>query len=723
MKSLFKALTWLVGIVVVLVAAVAIGVLTLVDPNDFKEEIAAAAKENTGRELTIVGDMEMTVFPWLGVKIGKVTLGNAAGFKSDVFAGSERVEARVQLEPLLLKQELIMDTVTLHGLTVNLERDKAGKTNWDDLASGGSSASSSSAGGSSREGLATLALGGIDLQDAKVSFIDAAQGQSVEISGLSLSTGAITPGAPVDLSAQASFALGSPKLQGNIGLSGTVNVDGTGQSISVDGLELTTSVTGDTLPSGSLEAAVKAAVTADVAAGTAKIADLRLEAAGLKATGGFDLVGLNAEPKISGKIAVAKFNAKEILGRLGIDIPATADANALTAVSLQGNLSATAKQAGLSNMTITLDETAITGTARVADFASSALRFELNVDKLDADKYLPPASDTPAATPAAGAAQATSIPVETIRPLNVRGKLAIGSLKIAKANMTDVKLVVSADKGLVRLVPVAAKLYGGSYAGKIVLDARRKVPKLSIDEKLAGVQISPLLTDLQGIDRLSGTAHVAVKATATGAGPDAMKKSLNGAGSFKFTNGALKGVNIAAMIREAKATALGGRADQSKEPLQTDFSEMGGTFKVRKGLVSNGDFLAKTPLLRLTGKGTANLVSEAIDYSAVVSVVATAKGQGGKELADLAGLDVPVKIGGTFGAPQYGLDMEKLVEAIAKSELKNALGGKTGGVKETLKKQLGGALPGIGGTTGGSGSGAPVEQAKDAVNKLKSIFN
>ena len=185
---------------------------------------------------------------------------------------------------------------------------------------------------------------------------------------------------------------------------------------------------------------------------------------------------------------------------------------------------------------------------------------------------------------------------------------------------------------------------------------------------------------------MSGTAHVAFKATATGAGPDAMKKSLNGTGSFKFANGALEGVNIAAMIRQAKATALGGSADLSKEPQQTDFSELGGTFKVRKGLVSNSYFLAKTPLLRLARKGTANLVSEAIHCSAVVSVVVTAKGEGGKELADLAGLDVPVQIGGTFGAPQYGLGMEKLVEAIAKSELKNALGGKTGGVKGTLKK-------------------------------------
>lgn len=82
MKSLFKVFAWLIGIVVVLVAAVAIGVLTLVDPNDFKEEIAAAAKENTGRELTIEGDMEMTLFPWLGVKIGKVTLGNAPAARS-----------------------------------------------------------------------------------------------------------------------------------------------------------------------------------------------------------------------------------------------------------------------------------------------------------------------------------------------------------------------------------------------------------------------------------------------------------------------------------------------------------------------------------------------------------------------------------------------------------------------------------------------------------------
>ena len=80
--------------------------------------------------------------------------------------------------------------------------------------------------------------------------------------------------------------------------------------------------------------------------------------------------------------------------------------------------------------------------------------------------------------------------METIRPLNVRGELAIGSFKRSKANITDVKVVVSADQGLVRLVPVAAKLYGGSYAGKIVLDVRRRVPKLSVDEKLAGVEIS-----------------------------------------------------------------------------------------------------------------------------------------------------------------------------------------------------------------------------------------
>ena len=117
--------------------------------------------------------------------------------------------------------------------------------------------------------------------------------------------------------------------------------------------------------------------------------------------------------------------------------------------------------------------------------------------------------------------------------------------------------------GLVRLVPVAASS-GWKLRGNIVLDARRKAPKLSI-ERSSPNSISPLLKELQGVDRLSGTANVAIKATAKGADPDAMKKSLSG-GNFKFTDGALKGVNIAAMIRQAKATASAGVLIHLKRP-------------------------------------------------------------------------------------------------------------------------------------------------------------
>ncbi|NKC12935.1 MAG: hypothetical protein GKR94_12265 [Gammaproteobacteria bacterium] len=175
------------------------------------------------------------------------------------------------------------------------------------------------------------------------------------------------------------------------------------------------------------------------------------------------------------------------------------------------------------------------------------------------------------------------------------------------------------------------------------------------------------------------------------------------------STGAIEGYNLAAMIRKAKAKFLGGDADTSGLPKRTDFSEMGGSFKIAKGVVDNRDFKAKVPLLRVTGKGKADLVAETIDYLATVSVVATSKGQGGKELTELNGVDIPVKIGGTFANPSYGFEgaIMAAVETVAKSLLsgkaQDLVKGKIdnvagGAVKDTVGKVLGGS----GDTAGGA---------------------
>ncbi len=137
-------------------------------------------------------------------------------------------------------------------------------------------------------------------------------------------------------------------------------------------------------------------------------------------------------------------------------------------------------------------------------------------------------------------------------------------------------------------------------------------------------------------------------------------------------------------------------------------NEIKGTAKIKNGLINNPDLSAKSPLLRLTGKGTASLPAETIDYRATATVVASTRGQGGKDLQDLAGVPIPVRITGTFQNPKYGLDTAALGKALATSKVKSLV-----------------KIPGA--TTGGADGGSPVDGAKKAIEgiggALKGLFN
>ena len=114
------------------VVAAVIIVPMVFDPNDYKDEIKSLVEKETGRSWDLSGDIGLSIFPWLGFDLGPLTLGNAPGFPPDPFLKAERTRVHVALLPLLRK-EIQMDTVTMTGLVVNLARDPAGKTNWDDL--------------------------------------------------------------------------------------------------------------------------------------------------------------------------------------------------------------------------------------------------------------------------------------------------------------------------------------------------------------------------------------------------------------------------------------------------------------------------------------------------------------------------------------------------------------------------------------------------------------
>jgi AsmA protein len=240
------------------------------------------------------------------------------------------------------------------------------------------------------------------------------------------------------------------------------------------------------------------------------------------------------------------------------------------------------------------------------------------------------------------------------------------------------------------LNPVDAKLYDGTYAGNITVDARGKRLRTSVDENLAGVLAGPLLKDLQGHDRITGKANVNIAMKTAGETADEVKKTLNGSADFAFTDGAVNGVNVARMIRDAYARIKGTKLPPEEAEQKTDFSELRGSVRVSNGIATNNDFTMSTPLLRINGKGTANLPAETVDYRVKATLVKTLKGQGGEDLDDLVGIPIPIHVTGNAADPKYALDTEALAEALAKSKVQDVIDEKVGddAVKGLLKGLL-----------------------------------
>ena len=123
MRILLKFIAFIVIIVIIGLIALPL----IVDPNDYKQQISDQVEKATGRTLNLEGDISLSVFPWIALELGPLSLSNAAGFDAKDFAKIDGAQLRIKLIPLL-KKELEMDTIILDGLALNLEKNKAGKT-------------------------------------------------------------------------------------------------------------------------------------------------------------------------------------------------------------------------------------------------------------------------------------------------------------------------------------------------------------------------------------------------------------------------------------------------------------------------------------------------------------------------------------------------------------------------------------------------------------------
>lgn len=674
---------------------VAIALPFVVDPNDHKDEIIDQVEKHTGRRLQIPGDIELSVFPWLGLELGEIRLGNARGFGADPMLQLKGMDVRVQLLPLL-KGQIKLGHVTLHGLELQLARNKRGVTNWDDLVAPTKSPAPATTTPERDElpagaPLAALALEGLTLSQARIDWQDATTGQHYALRDMELTLGAIAPDQPFPVRAALQFDSANPKASGSLILSTTVTLDAGLQRITARDLDLRKHVRADFLPGNELDTRLQASqIDLALDAETFATRALQLQVQGITLTGDLDARGILSRPAYQASLTVTPFSPRKAMADLGIAVPGTRDPKALTQAGLTLALSGTTDRLDIGPLRLELDDSTLRGTLSVTNFSQPALRYDLALDHIDADRYLPPpqgqtaAGPTPAATPGAAAGAAAQLPLGTLRALDIDGRLSLGQLKIMNLRTTDIVMPFQARQGRLRLAPVSAKLYGGRYDGDIRLDVRGRTPKIALNEKLQQVQIGPLLKDFLGDDRITGTAVLQASLTGRGLDQAAFLKTLNGSGRFAFKDGVVKGFNLARMERNLSALLKGQAAPAYKEPRQTDFSSITGSFRITNGLLRNTDLRAALPHARVIGSGTANLVKEQLDYTLQVKFTSEVAGQAGTRYEQMDKTALPVRITGSFRQPRIEPDYEAVVRDLAKRELKKH----EKELKERLDKEL-----------------------------------
>lgn len=311
----------------------------------------------------------------------------------------------------------------------------------------------------------------------------------------------------------------------------------------------------------------------------------------------------------------------------------------------------------------------------------------LNLGDVDLDKLLP---QTDKAEKAEGKSQPetalTEPDLSAMRSLDLSLALTAKSIKVSNMLTSNWVMDLTLKNGILNLKKLNADLYDGKFAVTASLDGRQAVPSYSFEKSVKGVQVRQLLKDAADIDLLAGTANFSVKGKGRSLLPDNIKKNIAAKGKFEIADGALYGVNIPQMIRDAQATLSGGSSSATSVEKKTDFTSLTGSFSVVNGVASNPDLLMSSPLIRLSGAGTANIVSQALDYKLITAVVGSLEGQGGGEKDLLHGVEIPFLITGTLTEPKFALDTAGLFDAKLKQEVDKV----QDKLKDSLLKKLGG---------------------------------
>lgn len=652
MKALGKILGLVILGLLLLIVALGFALTHLFDPNDYKDEIRALARDKAGLELNIAGDIGWSLFPWLGLELHDTTLASVRT-PQQPFADLRMLGLSVRVMPLL-NREVQMSDITLNGLNLMLARDENGKGNWEGVgqpetneAQPEQSQSADQTQTPADEQAAEkprrplqLDIDSLTISDARVTYHDAKTGQQFSAEGIELTTGAIREATSIPLKLNAFFGSNKPVMRARTELQGALRFDNKLQRYQLEDLRLSGEASGEPLQGKTLSFSAQGQLLADLAADVAEWTSLKFTANQLRGLGELKVRNLQNQPKVAGTLSIAEFNLREFLDSAGQQLPPMADSTALTKAELVTRLAGTATSLTFEELNLKLDGSTFTGNVGVSDFAKQALRVDLKGDRLNLDRYLPP----PEKENAAGAARRSEVdateaavigsgttplpdkptqhawseesvlPISTLRSLDTRIKLDIGSFTAIQLPLENFALRARTAGGLLTLEELRSGLYNGRLEASASVDVRPEAPLMTAQTRLVRVPVERLMRSQGEKEVIKGLINLDSDIQTRGNSQKAWIDNLNGKIGFIIDNGILVDANLEQQLCRAISTL--NRKPLASEPRgkDTPFRELKGNLTLRNGVASNPDLKASIPGLTVNGEGDVDLRVLGMDY-------------------------------------------------------------------------------------------------------------
>jgi len=315
MGKLIKLLLGTTILIGLLFGIVVLAAVMYFDPNDHKDRIIAKVEEETGRQLKLEGDINLSYYPWLGLEVSGVTLGNAEGFGDAPFIHADVVALRIKTMPLLKKQ-YELDTLKLHGVEINLAKNKEGVSNWDDLVREEKDDSKKQ----EPIKLAAVILGGVDIKDTRFTWDDQSTGQTFRISEMNMSTGELVFGEPIDIKMDLKAESNQPAIKADINMQGTASYDLDAETYAFDPIGVTAKLTGKNIPGGKTELKFNTGVSFNLKEDTASINDLTLNGLGALVKAQLNASNIKSgQPITEGQLSVSGDDLARLFKVAGIE--------------------------------------------------------------------------------------------------------------------------------------------------------------------------------------------------------------------------------------------------------------------------------------------------------------------------------------------------------------------------------------------------------------------